>query len=68
MEPTRWTVEEVAHRIDRGEVPVFVDTRNPVAWAESDVKVPGALRIPVSEVDRRADGIPPGRPVVTYCT
>jgi rhodanese-related sulfurtransferase len=68
MEPTRWTVEDVAERIDRGERPVFVDTRNPQAWAESDVKLPGALRIPLDEIDSRRGEIPRGRAVVTYCT
>lgn len=67
-EPARWTVREVRDRIDRGQVPVFVDTRNPTAWAESDVKVPGAIRIPLDELEARADSIPKGRPVVTYCT
>jgi rhodanese-related sulfurtransferase len=76
--PTRWTVEDVEERIDRGEAPVFVDTRNPTAWAESDVMIPGALRIPLEELhggpqragglETRVDSIPRGRPVVTYCT
>jgi rhodanese-related sulfurtransferase len=68
MEPARWTVTDVAERIDHGEVPVFVDTRNPTAWSESDVKLPGAIRMPLDEIDSVADSIPRGRPVVTYCT
>lgn len=68
MEPTRWTVKDIEDRIDRGEVPMFLDTRNPKAWAESDVMLPGALRRPLDDVEARADSIPRGRPIVTYCT
>ncbi len=68
MEPTRWTVKDMREHIDRGYIPVFIDTRNPKAWAESDVKVPGAIRIPLDDIEKRADSIPRGRPIVTYCT
>ena len=63
-----WTVKDVTERIDRAIVPVFVDTRNPQAWAESEVKLPGAVRIPLDEIPARADSLPKGRPIVTYCT
>jgi len=66
MEPTPWTVGEVAARIDRGEVPVFIDTRK-AAGAHPALTVPGALHIPVEEIQARAATLPRGRPVVIYC-
>ncbi|HYY96975.1 MAG TPA: rhodanese-like domain-containing protein [Pyrinomonadaceae bacterium] len=68
MEATRVTVDEVKERMDRGEQFAFVDTRNPQAWGESDVKLPGAIRVPAGELEQHLDEIPRGRAVITYCT
>jgi len=68
MEPTRLTVNEVKERIDRGEQFVFVDSRNPKAWAEAQNKLPGAIRVPVDEVEGHLEEIPRDRVVITYCT
>ena len=68
METTRVTVDEVKERMDRGEMFTFVDTRNPKAWAESDEKLPGAIRVPADELEQFLDQIPRERSVITYCT
>jgi rhodanese-related sulfurtransferase len=68
VEATRVTVDEVRERMERGEQFTFVDTRNPVAWGESDVKLPGAVRVPAGEVEQHLDEIPYDRAVITYCT
>ena len=68
MEATRVTVEEVKERMDRGEQFAFVDTRNPVAWGESDVKLPGAIRVPANDLDEHLPEVPRDRAVITYCT
>jgi rhodanese-related sulfurtransferase len=68
VEATRVTVDEVKERMDRGEQFAFVDTRNPQAWGESDVKLPGAIRVPAGELEQHLDEIPRGRAVITYCT
>jgi rhodanese-related sulfurtransferase len=68
MEPTRLTVDEVKERMDRGEQFVFVDTRNPKAWAEAQTKLPGAIRVPADEVEAHLAEIPRDRVVITYCT
>ena len=68
VEATRVTVEEVKERMNRGEQLSFVDTRNPVAWGESDVKLPGAIRVPANELDEHLSEIPRDRAVITYCT
>lgn len=68
----RVTAEEVIRWMDRGEAVVFVDTRNPQAWSESNEKLPGAIRIPAGEVERHLGEIPKSGPkdrrIVTYCT
>jgi rhodanese-related sulfurtransferase len=68
MEPTRVTVDEVRERMDRGEPFAFADTRNPKAWGESNVKLPGAIRVPADEVEQHLSEIPKDRVVITYCT
>jgi rhodanese-related sulfurtransferase len=68
MEPTRLTVDEVKERMDRGEQFVFVDTRNPKAWAEAETKLPGAIRVPADEVEAHLAEIPKDRVVISYCT
>ncbi|HEY0430494.1 MAG TPA: rhodanese-like domain-containing protein [Pyrinomonadaceae bacterium] len=68
MEATRITTDEVRERLDRGEQFTFVDTRNPQAWAESDKKLPNAMRIPADQLAEHLNEIPKDRAVITYCT
>ena len=49
--PSRLTVADVNALIERGEPVAFIDSRNPIAWGSSKVKLPGALRIPIDEVN-----------------
>ncbi len=60
--------DEVKAMIDAGEPILFLDTRNPTAWGESDSKLPGAMRMPADQVDTLADKIPSDRKIVSYCT
>jgi hypothetical protein len=39
-----------------------------VAWGDSREKLPGAVRIPVDEVQPHLGELPPGALPVTYCT
>ena len=64
----RITPAEVRERLDRGEALLFLDTRSPKAWAESDVMVPGAVRILASEVGNHVKQLPKDRTIVAYCT
>ena len=65
---TRVTVDEVKERMDRGEEFTFLDTRNPEAWASSDVKLPGAIRCLPDEIRDMAPSLPRDRTIITYCT
>ena len=64
----RITVDELGKRMDAGEDFVFIDTRNPQAWAQSDTTLPEALRIPLDSLEQRLSEIPKNKPIVTYCT
>ena len=64
----RITVDELTERIEDGEQFTFVDVRNPAAWAESDRKIPGAIRVPLEGFERHVAAIPKDKPIVTYCT
>ena len=68
METTRVMVDEVKERMERGEQFTFVDSRNPQAWGESDVKLPDAIRIPADDIEKHLSEIPRDRVVITYCT
>jgi rhodanese-related sulfurtransferase len=68
VEATRITIDEVKERMGRGEQFAFVDTRNPVAWGDSDVKIPGAIRVPANDLEQHLGEIPRDRAVITYCT
>jgi hypothetical protein len=58
--------DEVRRRMAAGERVVFVDARNPTAWAGSDVQLPGAIRVPSDRVDENAARIPRGALIVAY--
>ena len=64
----RITVNALKRRMDEGEEFTLIDTRNPVAWAQSDSMMPGAIRVPIDELEHNLSRIPNGRPAVAYCT
>lgn len=68
MKPTPVSAHEAKQMFDSGAHITFVDTRNPVAWGQASDKLPGAIRIPVDEVNQRLPELPSGGTVITYCT
>ncbi|HEX8493050.1 MAG TPA: hypothetical protein VF658_09435 [Pyrinomonadaceae bacterium] len=66
--PQLISAEDAWRLIQEGANPVFIDTRNAKHWGQSDVKIPGALRIWREELAARVDEVPRGLPVITYCT
>ena len=68
MEPDRITIDEVKKRMDQGEPLLFIDTRNQHDWDESDVKIPGAMRLHISVLEHHLEQIPHDRTIVPYCT
>jgi len=68
MPSDRISPEDVNARILAGELVVFLDNRNPKAWAESNQKIPGAIRVPSNDVQAHLHEIDPASTVITYCT
>ena len=68
MKPTPVDPSDANEMLERGDGIVFVDARNPAAWGSSTVKLPGAIRIPVDEVEEHLSEVPRDRTAITYCT
>jgi rhodanese-related sulfurtransferase len=64
----RIAVDELRKRMEAGEDFVLIDTRNPQAWAESDVKLPEAIRIPLYSLDENLSKLSKDKAIVAYCT
>jgi len=64
----RISVDELRRRMEAGEDFTIIDTRNPQAWGDSDVKLPGAIRVPIGDLQQHISEIPRDKPIVTYCT
>ncbi|HLI63309.1 MAG TPA: hypothetical protein VKV05_07900 [Terriglobales bacterium] len=62
---TRLEIDEVKGR--RHEI-VFVDARSLTSLKRNPLQVPGALHMPVKQLEKRAKLLPRNRTLVTYCT
>jgi rhodanese-related sulfurtransferase len=70
MEPSKPTPDQVKAKLDAGEPVTFLDDRSTKEWDASDVKIPGALRVPPAEVGRhlaQLGATPRDATIVTYC-
>ncbi len=68
MNLKRISVADIKKRLDRGEPILFIDTRNSEDWGKADFKVPGAMRIHYSEMEKHLGELPKDRLIITYCT
>ena len=71
MGPSKLAPDQVKAKLDAGEPVTFLDDRSSKAWGASDVKIPGALRVPPDEVEQHLaeiGTIPKSATVITYCT
>ena len=68
MEARRITLDEYQRRTANGERFTLVDVRNPQAWGESDIILPGALRVELANVEPGIARIPRENPILAYCT
>lgn len=64
----RITPEELQRKLEAGEPIEIVDLRHSVDVEGRPYTIPGAVHIPVEELDDRHDEIPRDREVVLYCT
>jgi rhodanese-related sulfurtransferase len=54
----RITAQELNRRMEAGEDFTIIDVRNPQAWAESNTKIPEAIRVAIDELDQKLPSIP----------
>lgn len=68
MDEPRITREELKRKFDANEDLVILDVRGQGDYDASKVKIKNAVRIPLSELEKRAGELDPAKEVVAYCT
>lgn len=68
LDMARINVDELRERMQGDRLPVIVDVRSPTSVGLERRRIPGALQVPVHEVERRARSLPRDREIVLYCT
>ena len=68
MKGLRVDPREVKAAQNRGERVIFLDVRGEEAWSSSDRRIPGAIRVTLDDLERRANELPRDAEVVAYCT
>ena len=64
----RISAEELRSKLDAHEDIAIVDLRHPLDFLPEPYTIPGAIRIPSEELEKRHNEIPKDRDVVLYCT
>jgi len=59
---------ELKRKLDAKADLVIVDNRDGRAWIGSSVKLPGAIHIPLTELEARMKELPQDKEIITYCT
>jgi rhodanese-related sulfurtransferase len=67
MASNRISPEEANARVLAGEPIVFLDSRSPKSWQESDRKLPGAIRVPPDDVEPHIAGLDKSSTIIAYC-
>ncbi|MPZ21322.1 MAG: hypothetical protein GEV06_26000 [Luteitalea sp.] len=62
------TPPEAKELLDTGAPITFADVRTLSAWEEAQTRLPGAIRLPLHELEAHAKKIQRDTLVVTYCT
>ncbi len=64
----RITVQELKAKIDKGEDVVIVDVRAGREYEDSKIRIKGAIRIPIVQLEARSNELPRDKEIITYCT
>lgn len=64
----RITPDELKQKLDKHEPVTIIDLRHSLDFLPEPFLIPGAIRIPMEELERRQSEIPRDREVVLYCT
>ncbi len=65
---SRITPEELKEELDAGEQPIIVDLRHSLEFDADPHRIPGAIPLPIEELEQRHHEIPRDREIVFYCT
>lgn len=64
----RITAQELKAKIDKGDALVVVDVRTGKDYADSRIKIKGAVRIPIVQLEERYTELPKDKEIIFYCT
>lgn len=64
----RITVQELKAKIDKGDDLVIVDVRTGNDYEASKIKIKGAVRISIVQIEERYRELPKDKQIITYCT
>ena len=65
LESARRITRDQAVKLVKAKKAVFIDVRTKETWASEHI--PGAISIPLSELNNRLRELPPGKMLITYC-
>ena len=64
----RITVDELKEKLAKNAPVFIIDSRSQGSYDNSEIKIKGAVRIPMDEIESRLKEIPHDREIVVYCT
>lgn len=65
VEVKEMEVDELREALTHAGAPVLLDVREPYEWRQ--VRVPGAVHIPMNSLPQNLDRLPKDRPIVVMC-
>ncbi|HVN46287.1 MAG TPA: DedA family protein/thiosulfate sulfurtransferase GlpE [Steroidobacteraceae bacterium] len=68
LDMARIDVDELYRRMQGDAVPVIMDVRSASAHGLDPRRIPGALQVPVQEVERHVRALPRDREIILYCS
>jgi rhodanese-related sulfurtransferase len=66
MTPERIQIADLKKKLDSNKKPVVVDVREPSEIKENGA-IPGAIHIPMRQIEKRMNEVPKNADVVFYC-
>lgn len=65
----RITIEELMTKLEKKEEFAIIDVRADDSYNSSNLKIKGALRITLDELEKNVKSVPQGKDIIiTYCT
>lgn len=65
--PDRITTHELKRKLDAKADIFILDNRASSAWIGSQVKIKGAVHMPMQELMTKFEKLPKGKEIITYC-